>query len=142
MTFLTIPGRNVQSFVWEPGASAFGPEAKLEEKNRVTATRHFGAVYSRRRLVLSFYNLVDEWKHDIEFESSLSNMFLHPAYQRIIGLGENVLPLIFNELRQEPDFWFWALSAITGEDPVDPKDVGNLKKMTEAWLNWAKANNY
>ena len=39
-----------------------------------------------------------------------------------------------SELRREPDHWFWALIAITGEDPVAPKDRGKLQEMTDAWL--------
>jgi hypothetical protein len=64
-------------------------------------------------------------------------MAMHPSYQRIIGLGPAALPLIFNELAREPDHWFWALKAITGEDPVPPSARGKLRKMTELWLQWA-----
>jgi hypothetical protein len=124
------------------GTRAIGPEVKVEQRQQATACEHFGEAYSRRRILLNFYNLVEDWKRDNEFESSLTRMFLHPAYQRIIGFGKNVLPLIFNELREDPDYYFWALTAITGEDPVDPKDMGNLRKMTEAWLKWAEVNNY
>jgi hypothetical protein len=42
----------------------------------------------------------------------------HPAYQRIIEMGQPVMPLIFRELEREPDHWFWALQSITGENPV------------------------
>ena len=142
MICFVIPNRNIQSLVWNMGGHAVGLEAKRERKEQANACEHFEQAYSRRSLVLNFYNLVEEWKQDIEFESSLTRMILHPAYQRIIGLGENALPLIFNELRQDPDYWFWALSAITGEDPLAPKDMGSLKKMTEAWLRWAETHNY
>ena len=89
-----------------------------------------------------FRELARKWKAATEFTSSLTDMATHPAYQQIIGLGRDSLPLIFEELRREPDWWFWALKAITGEDPVAQGDRGNLPKMTEAWLRWAEAHGY
>jgi hypothetical protein len=32
-------------------------------------------------------------------------------------MGRDVVPLILADLRKEPYQWFWALRAITGEDP-------------------------
>ena len=69
--------------------------------------------------------------------SSGTEMLLHPAYQRIIGLGKDAVKLIVAELRREPDHWFWALKAITGEDPVVAADHGKIDRMTAAWLKWA-----
>jgi hypothetical protein len=62
---------------------------------------------------------------------------MHPAYQQIIGMGVDALPLILRELEREPDHWFWALEAITGENPVPPTDRGRLNEMARAWLRWA-----
>ena len=39
-------------------------------------------------------------------------MAMLKPYQRIVGMGLSV-PLILEELRREPDQWFWALEAIT-----------------------------
>ena len=74
--------------------------------------------------------------------SIVSKMSLHPAYQRIIGMGQPVVPLILRDLEQEPDHWFWALQSITGENPVLPEQRGNLELMATAWLAWGKANGY
>ena len=63
---------------------------------------------------------------------------LHPSYQRIIGMGTDALPLIFEELRKKPGHWFWALHAITGAEPVPDQDKGRVKKMAEHWINWGK----
>lgn len=67
---------------------------------------------------------------------------MHPAYQKIIGMGELALPLIMRELRTRPNHWFWALKAITGEDPVPPQYRGQVRKMAAAWLDWWKENKY
>jgi hypothetical protein len=55
-------------------------------------------------------------------------------------MGKDALPLIIKELRQRPGFWFWALEAITRQNPIDSGDAGNISKMTSAWLKWAKEN--
>ncbi len=65
---------------------------------------------------------------------------MHPAYQQIIGMGDRALPLIFKDLRREPDHWFWALQAITGENPVSEQNAGDLEAMTGDWLVWASTH--
>jgi hypothetical protein len=60
---------------------------------------------------------------------------MHPAYQQIIGLGPAGVPLLLRELEREPDHWFWALRAITGEDPVPEEARGRLREMAAAWLS-------
>jgi hypothetical protein len=83
-----------------------------------------------------FRSLARRWKQDTLFCSSTTDMANHPAYREIIAMGWAAVPLILDELRTEPDHWFWALREITGEDPVAPQDRGVLRKMTEAWLRW------
>lgn len=89
-----------------------------------------------------FRELVRQWKEATAYLSSITDMSMHPAYQQIIGMGEAAVPLLFEELRREPDHWFWALKSITGEDPVAPDDRGKLDRMTHAWLEWAQAHGY
>ena len=72
------------------------------------------------------------------FTSSIRDMVLHPSYQRIIGMGADALPFILGRLDEEPDHWFWALEAITGVNPVPEEEQGNIARMTERWLDWAK----
>jgi len=83
-----------------------------------------------------FMSLYKSWKNDTALLSSITEKCIHPSYQQIIGVGSNVLPYIFEMLSDRFDHWFWALKAITGADPVDQADKGNIKKMREAWLNW------
>ena len=85
-------------------------------------------------LAQTFHTLVEKWRRDTMVTSSTTEMVLHPAYQRIIGLGPAVLPLLFRELHERSGHWFWALAAITGANPVAPEDAGNVRKMREAWL--------
>lgn len=94
------------------------------------------------QLTREFQKLVKRWKADTINLSSLSSMTLHHAYLRIIGMGSSVLPLLFDELRKEPDHWFVALTAITGANPIETGDAGNVDRMTNAWLDWARENGY
>jgi len=75
--------------------------------------------------------------------SSISNIVKCDSYQKIIKMGDVVLPLILSQLKQEgnnPDHWFIALETITGEDPIPENVYGNMPKMAEAWLSWAEKN--
>jgi hypothetical protein len=83
-----------------------------------------------------FQALVDEWKADILFESSVSQIVTHRAYQRIIGLGPDALPYILEELEREPRQWFWALAAITGQDPAEGET--SVADAAAKWLEWAR----
>ncbi|MBI2265647.1 MAG: hypothetical protein HYU64_10805 [Armatimonadetes bacterium] len=86
--------------------------------------------------------LAQAWRRDAQFISSVTEMAMHPAYQQIIGMGREALPLILRELWNKQDHWFWALKAISGGDPVPPEHQGKLDKMTEIWLHWGKQNRY
>lgn len=82
----------------------------------------------------AFVRLMEEWREQTAPLSSVTEIVLHPAYQRIIGMGRTVVPLILAELARQPDHWFWALRAITGENPVAPEDAGDVLRMRRAWL--------
>jgi hypothetical protein len=90
----------------------------------------------------SFISLAEKWYLETLHSSGYLDKVLHPAYQRIIGLGKGVIPFILRELQDEPSEWFWALRALTGEDPTTEEMAGNRKKLAEAWLNWGKENGY
>lgn len=91
-----------------------------------------------RQLAILFGKLVAEWKEATQLLSSTNAIAMHPAYQRIIGIGPQAIPLILEELQQKPDHWFWALQAITGENPVTVSDQGSIPKMTQAWIEWGR----
>jgi hypothetical protein len=57
-------------------------------------------------------------------------------------MGPAAVPLILREMQREPDHWFWALRAITGEDPVARADAGNIERMTQAWLRFGEERGY
>jgi len=95
-----------------------------------------------QQLARLFKELTERWREETLVLSSSTDVATHPAYQRIIGLGPQVILLILADLEKEPDHWFWALKAVTGEDPVSPDDRGRLPAMTAAWLKWGRENGW
>ena len=89
-----------------------------------------------------FQRLASEWKQQSRFLSNTAQMALLRPYQRIIGMGQPVVPLILEELERDPDQWFWALEAITEENPVSPAAVGNVRQMADAWLQWGREHGF
>jgi hypothetical protein len=86
-----------------------------------------------------FHRLAAEWKEQARYLSNSARMAMLPAYQRIIGMGMPVVPLILEELRREPHHWYWALEAITEQDPVPPEARGKILEMAAAWIAWGKS---
>jgi len=89
-----------------------------------------------------FEALARQWKAETAMLSLLSQKVLHPAYQRIIGMGEKAVPLLMKELEREPNHWFWALRAITGANPVQSNNRGRVKRMAQDWLTWGRQHGY
>lgn len=98
--------------------------------------------YDANELEQRFRNLATTWKNDTRFSSATTEIVLHPAYQQIIGLGRPALPLVFAELMKEPYHWYWALQCITGEDPSQAGEEGDLQKLRERWLQWGRSKGY
>lgn len=89
-----------------------------------------------------FNSLAAQWKNETAHLSLASQRALHPAYQRIIGMGPDAIELLLRELQQTPDDWFWALNAITETDPVPEQSRGNMRKMAAAWIEWGRSQGY
>jgi hypothetical protein len=85
-----------------------------------------------------FQRLVSDWKKQSRYLSNTAQMAMLRPYQGIIGMGWPVVPLILEELQREPDHWFWALEAITEENPVSQEDAGRVPLMAQAWIEWGK----
>lgn len=92
-----------------------------------------------------FQLLASQWHKERGATSSITQMATCPSYQRIIGMGGKVIPLILRELENEgddPDHWFWALQALTRKDPVPEDARGDMREMARAWLDWAYMAGY
>ncbi|MCY4613012.1 MAG: hypothetical protein OXB94_05250 [Nitrospira sp.] len=85
-----------------------------------------------------FRHLAEIVREECAHLSSIREIVMHPAYQQIVGMGPQVLPLLLRELEVRPGHWFWALRAIVKEDPVHSDHQGVVAEMTQDWLNWAR----
>jgi hypothetical protein len=102
--------------------------------------------YKRSRFVAPtidrlFNEQATRWKEETAHLSSVTKMLAHPSYLRIIGLSEistdyELERLILHELENDPDYWFDALAAITGENPVQPQH--DFDESVSAWLEWGR----
>ncbi len=93
-------------------------------------------------IVDKFYALASDWEEDVAGQSSTAQMSQHPAYQEIISMGTQILPLLLSELKKNPVYWLSALSVITGENPIKPEQRGRIKQMASAWIEWGRNQGY
>ena len=89
-----------------------------------------------------FDKLADQWEIETVLHSNSAMKVKHPAYREIISMGEPVVPLILERMREKGGHWFEALRAITGANPVKRDDRGNIAVMQASWLEWGEANGY
>lgn len=89
----------------------------------------------------AFRELTKEWHVERGASSSITEIAMCPAYQRIIAMGEPAVLLILRQMESEgdePDMWFWALRAITNVDPITDDIRGDVVAMAGAWLDWGR----
>lgn len=100
------------------------------------AAREEGAEEIRSRFTL----WANVWRNETRNISNVREVIGHYAYRRIIEMGPAVVPYVLRELERFPDLWFYALRKLTNANPVRQEYAGNVRKMREAWLTWAKKN--
>lgn len=83
-----------------------------------------------------FEYLVERWRADTQFTSSLSEIWAHPAYEIIILMGERVIPLILESVAAGGAFWERALVDLTGENPAIATETPDEART--AWTNWGE----
>jgi hypothetical protein len=87
--------------------------------------------------------LLRAWRDGTAYLSSSTRITEHSAYLELIALGEIALPALFRDLEQTKDGHLSkALTAITGVHPIPTEDRGQVRKIAEIWLRWAKENRY
>ncbi|MGA2588968.1 MAG: hypothetical protein ABSH32_03560 [Bryobacteraceae bacterium] len=94
----------------------------------------------RQKLALEFKTHADKWWDETRILSSIQGKIFNQHYQRIIGMGRPVLPLIFAYLKERGGQWYWALECITGENPAAAANT--LAEARQLWLDYASENGY
>ncbi len=106
------------------------PRKAVAEEAQAPGDRMLGDLTLERR----FRTLADTWRRETAGGSVVQKKIMHSAYQQIIGLGPGAVPLLLQELQRSPGYWFWALSSITGENPVN--SGAGFDRAVEDWLSW------
>lgn len=100
-------------------------------------------VLNSDRVKAKFELLATNWKNETAHQSSIRRMKDNFHYRKIVELGDEVIPMILEDLEHgdEPAFWYPALKEIAGgDDPVSLEHRGNVHEMTRAWVRWAREN--
>jgi hypothetical protein len=87
-----------------------------------------------------FRKLADQWHRETRKLSSVEKIVLHPAYQKIIGMGKEALPFILWELRKTQGHWLWALVMITRQDVAKPGQ--SFREACKEWVRWGENKGY
>lgn len=134
--------------IFEQGSSTLTEEAKYVREVEKVSYDDFisNSVYLRSEYEKSlkeyFENLKNLWLEETKLSSNVFMTLSHPAHLNIIKLGKIILPYIFEDLSINKNHWFFALSSITGVNPVQSTSVGDLDKIKQDWLAWGRQENY
>lgn len=116
-------------------ASPFSPYISANTPRVVRRIRSIDFVRYDPPTKALFAALVPKWREDAALHSISHRVALMPAYQEMIGLGSEALPLILDRLKTDPSsHWFWALKAIGRQDAA--KGTSTVSQAVEAWLGW------
>lgn len=86
-----------------------------------------------------FQKLADEWLAHCAANAEASNPFVyvkHEAFDRIVAMGEPVIPEIIEKYRDGSVFWGAALARITGNEAFGNGVTGKLEDTRRKWLAW------
>ena len=87
--------------------------------------------------------LLRRWRAETAVLSSSAQITGHPAYQELVSLGEAALPFLFRDMEHTLDGHLSkALAVITGSQPIPPEQRGQIRKIAETWLIWAREHGY
>jgi len=88
--------------------------------------------------VRDFYDYVKKWKEETVGLSSPSTIRMNRNYQKIIGLGDSIIPLILSELEKNPDDWFYALEMLVKDEENPINDDMGFNESIKTWITWGK----
>jgi hypothetical protein len=105
-------------------------------------TKNMSVAKHNRELEQEFSRLAAAWKRETSHLSRIDQICSNSSYLQIIGMGADAVPLIFQELKKNLDYWFVALSAITRTTPVADSQEMTPQQMADAWLRWGREHGF
>lgn len=85
-----------------------------------------------------FERLKNLWLEETKYTSIPSQIYGNNYYKRIIKMGEEVLPFIILDLKQNYNNWFFALQEITKTNAIKNEHIGDFKAMANDWIEWSE----
>lgn len=92
------------------------------------------------KLKMLFNKLKDDFSIETMFFSNPSDIFSNSHYLKLVSLGSSALPLIMEDWEHSELPWFYALSQITGENPIKDESAGDVRLMKKDWKEWFNQN--
>jgi hypothetical protein len=136
----------MNAVLFEDYSDALTIEAGIVEREREKSLHKY---FENNEYLHKFYSLAlkhhfdklkDRWLDETRFFSSNFQSMQHPTYFKILSLGESIVPFMLNDLIENKTHWFKALSALTGVNPIQPQNAGNINEMIRDWARWGKQN--
>ena len=124
-------------FAWATLDTSEESEQRPRDEARAAISRSKPSKPTRAQNIRQrFTKLAQRWRAETLYSSVLEDKLAHPAYQEIIEMGEDVIPLILDELRKRPSHWFQAIDSIVGR-PILPEDFsGGFADAVAAYEQW------
>lgn len=130
--------RELELIDWFVRTGAVGRDAQLLAEALTEAQ----SVEATDPLEGRFREQAEKWERETRHLSSPTQRILHPSYQAILGMGqehkEEVIRLLILDMQRHRRPWFWALSYLAQDNPINSADAGKIDKMIMAWMNWGK----
>jgi len=92
-----------------------------------------------------FMEQADKWDRETAHMSSPLQRMTHPSYQAILGMSaesreskRDIVAYMLRDLKSTRREWSLALSYLTQQNPINPKDYGRTDKVNAAWIKWGE----
>lgn len=88
-----------------------------------------------------FILLKDNWRCETGLHSNPTLRHQNENYRQILAMGEVAVCLMLRDLLdiENSDWWFYALSELTGVKLIIKKNKrGNFKAIADLWIQWGK----
>ena len=112
----------------------------MEMLPQVDAVRILENIHNQLEVAAQFEAYYKQWKAETVFESNGRKILENAHYQKIINMGEAVVPLILEKYIQANDHWSYALRNITGISLNEATHQGDLEAIRTDWIEWGVKN--
>ena len=92
----------------------------------------FDNVYMKPRFDIFF----KKWYVETRFSSNLTDIVGNRNFQQIVSLGNKVVPIILNELKNKPSNLVWALNIILNQK-ISKRPI-SIAEASKSWVLWGR----